>query len=141
MDYRITVALVAMLVAATVLVGCEKKETVGEPPIQIGMAPGEFETYEEQTPVSTETTDDSTATTTGQETATSGEAKTATTSTDDTETTTISRMYTIRKGDTLFALARRFYSDERKWRDIWNANRGKIPNKDLLLVGTEIVLP
>jgi len=138
MDYRIIVALVAMLVAATAPVGCEKKETVGEPPIQIGMAPGEFETYEEQTPVSTETTDDSTATTTGQEAATSGEAKT---STDDTETTTIPRMYTIRKGDTLFALARRFYSDERKWRDIWNANRGKIPNKDLLLVGTEIVLP
>ncbi|NIA21490.1 MAG: hypothetical protein GWP05_05885, partial [Anaerolineaceae bacterium] len=78
MDYRIVTALVAMLVAATVLVGCEKKETVGEPPIQIGMAPGELETYQEQTPVSTTTTDDSAA---GQETATSGEAKTATTPT------------------------------------------------------------
>ena len=133
MNYRIITALVAMLVATTALVGCEKKETVGEPPIQIGMAPGEFEPYEEQTPTDTTTTG-------GEEATTSSETKTATTAGDDT-TTAIPRMYTIGKGDTLFALARRFYSDERKWRDIWNANRDKIPNKDLLPIGMEIVLP
>ena len=100
------------------------------------MAPGELEPYEEQTPADTSTT-----TTGGEEAVTSGDAETTTATTDDTGTTAIPRMYTIHKGDTLFALARRFYSDERKWRDIWNANRDKIPNKDLLLIGTEIVLP
>ncbi len=136
MNYRISIALMAVLIATTALVGCEKKETAGEPPIHIGMAPGELELYEEQTPADTSTT------TTGSEEALSpGDTETTTATTDDTTTTTIPRMYTIGKGDTLFALARRFYSDERKWRDIWNANRDKIPNKDLLLIGTEIVLP
>ncbi len=136
MDYRITIALMALLVATTALVGCEKKETAGEPPIHIGMAPGELQPYEEQTPA------DTSATTTGSDEALPpGDGETTDATTHDTATTAIPRMYTSRKGDTLFALARRFYSDERKWRDIWNANRDKIPNKDLLLVGTEIVLP
>jgi len=134
MDYRIITVLIAVLVATTAFVGCENKDTVGEPPIQIGMAPGEFETYEEQTPTDPTTT-------TSEEAVTSGDTETATTAADDTTTTIIPRMYTIGKGDTLFALARRFYSDQRKWRDIWNANRDKIPNKDLLPIGTEIILP
>jgi len=141
MNYRISIALMAVLIATTALVGCEKKETAGEPPIHIGMAPGELEPYEEQTLADTTTADTSTTTTGSEEAASPGDTETTGATTDDTATTAIPRMYTIHKGDTLFALARRFYSDERKWRDIWNANRDKIPNKDLLLIGTEIVLP
>lgn len=51
------------------------------------------------------------------------------------------RTYTVRKGDTLYSLARRFYNDERRWRDIWQANRDKLPDPNRLAVGMTLVLP
>lgn len=51
------------------------------------------------------------------------------------------RTYVVKRGDTLFSIARQRYNDPSRWRDIWNANRDKIPNKDRLPVGTELVLP
>lgn len=51
------------------------------------------------------------------------------------------RTYTVRKGDTLYALARRFYNDERRWRDIWQANRDKLPDPNRLAVGMTLVIP
>ncbi len=51
------------------------------------------------------------------------------------------RSYTVRKGDTLFAIARAEYNDASKWRDIWNANRDRVPNKDRLSIGQELILP
>lgn len=50
-------------------------------------------------------------------------------------------LYTVRKGDTLFALARRFYNNESKWRDIWNANRAQVPNPDKIRIGMQLTLP
>ncbi len=51
------------------------------------------------------------------------------------------RTYTVKRGDTLYAIARREYNDQSKWRAIWEANRDRIPNKDKLAVGTTLVLP
>ncbi len=51
------------------------------------------------------------------------------------------RSYIVRKGDTLFAIARAEYNDASKWRDIWNANRDRVPNKDRLSIGQELILP
>lgn len=51
------------------------------------------------------------------------------------------RTYVVRKGDTLFALARRFYNDQRRWRDIWQANRDKLPDPNKLSVGMTLVIP
>ena len=47
----------------------------------------------------------------------------------------------VAKGDTLFALARRYYSDQSRWKDIWEANRSAVPNPDQIRVGQELVIP
>lgn len=51
------------------------------------------------------------------------------------------RSYIVKKGDTLFAIARSQYNDASKWRDIWNANLASVSNKDRLSIGQELVLP
>ena len=52
-----------------------------------------------------------------------------------------SRTHVVQKGDTLYSLARKYYSDQSKWKAIWEANKGSIPNKDKLTVGTTLVIP
>jgi nucleoid-associated protein YgaU len=52
------------------------------------------------------------------------------------------RTHVVQRGDTLFKLARDYYNgDQRQWRTIWDANRDKIPDKDRLPVGVELVIP
>jgi len=56
--------------------------------------------------------------------------------------TTAVRTHVVRRGDTLFELARRYYNgDITKWRKIHEANAAAIPNKDVLRVGQELVIP
>jgi nucleoid-associated protein YgaU len=50
-------------------------------------------------------------------------------------------VHVVRKGDTLFSLARAYYNNESKWRDIWDANRSQIPNPDQISVGMQLVMP
>jgi nucleoid-associated protein YgaU len=66
---------------------------------------------------------------------------TRSTGADETLTPGSGRTYTVKRGDTLFSIARREYNDQSKWRDIWNANRSQIPNKDKLSVGMTLRLP
>lgn len=47
--------------------------------------------------------------------------------------------YTVQKGDTLWSIAKSYYGDGQKWRDIVNANPGLNPKK--LRVGQQITLP
>ena len=49
--------------------------------------------------------------------------------------------YVVRKGDTLYKLARRFYNDEARWRDIWEANRASLGSPDKLSIGMKLVIP
>ena len=49
--------------------------------------------------------------------------------------------YVVQKGDTLFELARRFYGDQSKWKDIWEANRARLSDPDRLPVGTKLIIP
>jgi nucleoid-associated protein YgaU len=49
--------------------------------------------------------------------------------------------YTVQKGDTLYSLARRFYSDQAKWKVILEANRAAIPNPDVIRVGQVLTIP
>jgi len=49
--------------------------------------------------------------------------------------------YVVQKGDTLFALARRFYGDQAKWKLIWEANRARLPDPNRLPVGTKLIIP
>ena len=51
------------------------------------------------------------------------------------------RTHVVAKGDTLYALARRYYGDQSRWKDIYNANRSKLRSADALPVGTKLVIP
>ncbi len=66
----------------------------------------------------------------------------------ETETTLIAgedatgvRTHTVQKGDTLYKLARTYYTDQSKWRDIWKANRGRLSDANKLEVGQTLVIP
>jgi hypothetical protein len=51
------------------------------------------------------------------------------------------RIYTVKPGDTLRSIAARFLGDERRWRIIFQANRDKISNPDIIRPGMELVIP
>ena len=49
--------------------------------------------------------------------------------------------YIVKEGDTLWDIAVRAHADGYKWVVIFNANKDKISNPDLIFVGQEIVIP
>jgi len=49
--------------------------------------------------------------------------------------------YVVKKGDTLYSIARRHYGDGRLWRVIHQANQDRVPDPNSVPVGTELVLP
>ena len=51
------------------------------------------------------------------------------------------RTYTIQKGDTLSAIAKREYGDAQEWRAIYDANRETIKDPDRIFPGQKIYLP
>jgi LysM repeat protein len=51
------------------------------------------------------------------------------------------RTYTVKSGDTMRRIAEHFYGDEMKWKRIYEANRDKIKNPDLIHPGQEFIIP
>jgi len=51
------------------------------------------------------------------------------------------RTHTVVKGDTLFSLAQKYYGSRSKWRDIYAANRDKLPSENSLRLGMELTIP
>ena len=51
------------------------------------------------------------------------------------------RTYVVKRGDTLYSIARRFYNDGTRWRDILEANRSRMRDERHIAVGTELVIP
>ncbi|MEM7164947.1 MAG: LysM peptidoglycan-binding domain-containing protein [Planctomycetota bacterium] len=52
------------------------------------------------------------------------------------------RQYQVKKGDTLYGIARRFYGNGKEWQRILDANRSAIPsNEKALPVGLALVIP
>ena len=49
--------------------------------------------------------------------------------------------YQIRKGDTLWSLAVRFYGDGHRYPDLLAANRGTLADPSQMTVGSTIVIP
>lgn len=49
--------------------------------------------------------------------------------------------YTVRTGDTLSAIAQREYGDANEWRRIYEANRDRIQDPDLIHPGQELDIP
>ena len=52
-----------------------------------------------------------------------------------------SRMYTVRSGDTLSVIAKRFYGNPARWTWIYAANRSKIHNPNSIYVGEKLTIP
>lgn len=53
----------------------------------------------------------------------------------------VQKKYTIKKGDTLSKIAKKFYGNANKWREIYQKNKKVIKNPNILIPGTEIVIP
>jgi nucleoid-associated protein YgaU len=51
------------------------------------------------------------------------------------------RTYTVQPGDNLSRIAKQIYGDASRWREIYNLNRDKIENPDLIYPGQELDLP
>jgi len=49
--------------------------------------------------------------------------------------------YTVKSGDSLSKIAKRVYGDANKWQRIYEANRDKIKNPDLIHPGQEFTIP
>lgn len=49
--------------------------------------------------------------------------------------------YTVKAGDSLSAIAKREYGDAGQWKRIFEANRDKIDNPDLIHPGQELTIP
>jgi len=64
------------------------------------------------------------------------------TTTADTDASIVSgAVHVVVKGDTLYRLARHYYNDQRRWKDIYQANSSTIADPDLIYVGQELVIP
>lgn len=50
-------------------------------------------------------------------------------------------MHVVAPGDTLIALARVYYNDQSRWKDIYAANTDRLNNPDVIFVGQELVIP
>lgn len=51
------------------------------------------------------------------------------------------QIHIVIKGDTLFKLARTYYSDASRWKDIYEANGSVLSDPDRLHIGQELVIP
>jgi LysM repeat protein len=49
--------------------------------------------------------------------------------------------YTVRRGDTLAAIAERFYHNSADWQAIYQANRSKVHNPNVIFVGEKLTIP
>lgn len=51
------------------------------------------------------------------------------------------RDYTIKSGDSLSKIARQFYGDAGQWQKIYQANKDKIKDPDMIYPGQKIIIP
>jgi nucleoid-associated protein YgaU len=51
------------------------------------------------------------------------------------------RYHTVVKNDTLYGIARTYYGDQGKWKDIFEANRGEITDPNRIRVGQRLLIP
>lgn len=54
---------------------------------------------------------------------------------------TQTKTYTVKKGDTLWGIAKKYYGNGAKYPTIYNANKGKIKNPNLIYVGQVFTIP
>ena len=54
---------------------------------------------------------------------------------------TRSRMHTVARKETLYSLARQYYGDQRRWKDIFKANRSSLRDPNKIFVGQRLAIP
>lgn len=81
-----------------------------------------------------DTKDTTTKTTTPKKTAVVKQERAATTAPK-------TKTYTVKKGDTLWGIAKKYYGNGAKYTQIYNANKGKIKNPNLIYVGQVFTIP
>ena len=53
----------------------------------------------------------------------------------------VSRDYTVKSGDSLSKIAKQFYGNAGEWQKIYQANRDKIKDPNLIHPGQKIIIP
>lgn len=51
------------------------------------------------------------------------------------------RYHTVAKNDTLYSLARKYYGDHRRWKEIYGANKSAISDPNMIRIGQRLVIP
>ena len=51
------------------------------------------------------------------------------------------RYHTVQKKETLYALARQYYNDQSRWKDIYEANKAELGDPNKIRVGQRLVIP
>lgn len=51
------------------------------------------------------------------------------------------REYTIKSGDSLSKIAKQYYGDAGDWKKIFEANKDKIKDPDMIFPGQKIIIP
>src|SRR5690606_17027041 len=51
------------------------------------------------------------------------------------------KTYVVKSGDSLWVIAKRIYGNGNQWRKIWEANRDKIKNPDIIYPGQKLTIP
>jgi nucleoid-associated protein YgaU len=51
------------------------------------------------------------------------------------------RVYVVQQGDSLSQIAKKFYGDATRWRDIYEANKDKIKDPKIIRSGHELRIP
>ena len=59
----------------------------------------------------------------------------------DTSTAPTAKTHTVKKGDTLWALAAKYYGSGAQYIKIYNANTDKVSNPNLIYVGQVLTIP
>ena len=72
---------------------------------------------------------------------TPGEADWTAISIGGTAPTSLARYHTVVKKDTLYSLARQYYGDQSKWKEIYATNRTDISDPNRISVGQRLLIP
>ncbi|MDO8631338.1 MAG: LysM peptidoglycan-binding domain-containing protein [Phycisphaerales bacterium] len=51
------------------------------------------------------------------------------------------RYHTVQKKETLYSIARQYYGDQAKWKDIYQANHSDISDPNKIRIGQRLVIP
>jgi ABC-type amino acid transport substrate-binding protein len=51
------------------------------------------------------------------------------------------RIHTVERGETLGSIAVMYYDSSKRWKEIWEANKNRIPDYNLIVVGNKLIIP